>query len=99
MTSPARLRPLRQRLTRAAVPGRLPGFQAVGSPAYEPMSAELAARFNDLYLAFLHRRDGRPDLATQTFDVREKFFAELDREPVLWVGPSLIPGHARARAR
>lgn len=55
--------------------------------AFEPMSPRQAQQFRDVYLAFLHQRDGVPDMQAKTFSVREKFFAELDAEPVLWSGP------------
>jgi hypothetical protein len=58
--------------------------------AFDPMTPYQAQQFRDVYLAFLHQRDGVPDLKTQTFSVRERFFAELDKEPVLWAGTPLV---------
>jgi hypothetical protein len=55
--------------------------------AFEPMTASQTKQFRDVYLAFLRQRDGIPDMKTQTFTIREKFFAEIDAEPQLWVGP------------
>ncbi len=57
------------------------------STAFEPMSTHQREQFRDAYLAFLRKRDGVPDMKARTFDVREKFFADLERDPVLWVGP------------
>lgn len=56
------------------------------STAFQPMSASEQAKFRAAYLGYLRRRDGVPDLMTQRFDVRERFFAELDRDPCCWVG-------------
>ena len=56
------------------------------STAFQPMSASEQAKFRDAYLGYLRRRDGVPDLSTQRFDVRERFFAELDRDPCCWAG-------------
>ncbi len=58
--------------------------------AFEPMTPRQAEQFRDVYLTYLRKRDGVPDMATQKFDIREAFFAELDREPVLWAGPSPV---------
>jgi hypothetical protein len=58
--------------------------------AFDPMTPFQAQQFRDLYLAFLHKRDGVPDLKTRTFSIREQFFAELDKDPVLWAGTPLI---------
>lgn len=44
------------------------------------------SRFFTSYLAYLRARDGVPDFATNTFDVREKFFREIDANPTRWVG-------------
>lgn len=56
------------------------------SRAFEPMTPEQASRFRASYLAYLRARDGVPDLRTQRFDVRERFFAEIDASPVVWRG-------------
>lgn len=57
------------------------------SKAFETTSPAEQARFRAAYLAYLQQRDGVPDMRTQRFDMRERFFAELDAEPTLWVGP------------
>lgn len=57
------------------------------STAFEPMSDAQQAQFRAAYLAYLRARDGVPDLATQQFDVRERFFAQIDAAPVCWEGP------------
>lgn len=57
------------------------------STAFTPMSTHEREQFHDAYLAFLRQRDGVPDMQTRRFDVRERFFASLDAEPNLWVGP------------
>lgn len=54
--------------------------------AFKPMSETEKARFLATYLAYLRTRDGVPDLARQRFDVRERFFAEIDAAPVCWKG-------------
>jgi hypothetical protein len=56
------------------------------SLAFEPMSATDRAEFRAAYLAYLRNRDGVPDLQARRFDVRERFFAELDANPTCWVG-------------
>lgn len=56
------------------------------STAFQPMSTSEQAQFRAAYLGYLRSRDGVPDMKTQRFDVRERFFAELDREPCCWVG-------------
>jgi hypothetical protein len=60
------------------------------STAFEPMSTAEQARFRAAYLAYLHNRDGVPDMKAKRFDVRERFFAELDETPNLWVGPKAV---------
>jgi hypothetical protein len=55
--------------------------------ALVPMTADQRSRFRGAYLAYLRGRDGVPDLAARRFDVRERFFAEIDRAPRRWVGP------------
>src|SRR5262245_22284826 len=54
------------------------------------MSEEEKIHFRATYLAYLRARDGTPDLARQRFDVRERFFAEIDAAPVCWRGPPLV---------
>lgn len=39
------------------------------------------------YLAYLRRRDGVPDRVAHRFDVRERFFADIEANPVRWQGP------------
>ena len=56
------------------------------STAFEPMTRAEQAAFRKAYLAYLRDRDGIPDMQTQRFDVRERFFAELDAAPNCWVG-------------
>jgi len=56
------------------------------STAFEPMTPAQQAAFRAAYLAYLRNRDGIPDMQTQRFDVRERFFAELDAAPNCWVG-------------
>lgn len=57
------------------------------STAFETMTPAEQERFRAAYLAYLRGRDGIPDMRTQRFDVRERFFAELDANPSCWVGP------------
>jgi hypothetical protein len=72
------------------------------SPAFAPMSASEQLRFHSAYLAYLRARDGLPDVRSNTFDVREKFFADIDANPTRWVGPPPVDqqvfdrNHARA---
>jgi len=54
--------------------------------AFEPMSDSQGTRFRTAYLDYLRQRDGKPDLGNQRFDVREKFFAEVDANPICWKG-------------
>jgi hypothetical protein len=54
--------------------------------AFQPMTAAQQGRFRGAYLAYLRARDGVPDLATRRFDVRERFFSEVDRAPLRWAG-------------
>jgi hypothetical protein len=54
--------------------------------AFEPMSPRVKAQFRDAYLAYLRGRDGTPDLRAKRFDRRERFFAEIDADPVCWEG-------------
>jgi hypothetical protein len=56
------------------------------STVFEPMSAAQQDRFRQTYLAYLHQRDGVPDMRTQRFDIRERFFQTLDAQPRCWVG-------------
>jgi hypothetical protein len=56
------------------------------SAAFEPMTISQQARFRDDYLAYLRNRDGLPDMRTQRFDVRERFFSKVDAAPNCWVG-------------
>ncbi len=56
------------------------------STAFEPMSTQDQARFRAAYLSYLRQRDGVPDMGTQKFDVRERFFSTLDSNPKCWVG-------------
>jgi len=58
--------------------------------AFQPMTAEQQDRFRTEYLAYLRKRDGVPDLAARRFDVRERFFAEIDAMPRTWVGEPLV---------
>jgi hypothetical protein len=55
--------------------------------ALEPMTVAQQARFRTAYLAYLRVRDGTPDIPTRKFDVRERFFAEVDGSPLRWSGP------------
>lgn len=57
------------------------------STAFQPMSTDEKTRFRAEYLAYLRNRDGVPDLLAQRFDVRERFFAQIDASPVVWQGP------------
>ena len=57
------------------------------STAFDPMSAADQSRFRSAYLAYLHARDGTPDLDAQRFDLRERFFAGVDAQPQCWCGP------------
>lgn len=57
------------------------------STAFTPMSPAERSAFQATYLAYLRARDGLPDLANQRFDVRERFFAEIDAAPRVWRGP------------
>lgn len=54
---------------------------------FTPMSPAEKTAFHATYLAYLRARDGVPDLANQRFDVRERFFAEIDATPRVWRGP------------
>ncbi|HEY9855597.1 MAG TPA: hypothetical protein V6D05_07660, partial [Stenomitos sp.] len=56
------------------------------SSAFEPMHPADQATFQTAYLAYLRARDGVPDLKRRRFDVRERFFAELDAAPLCWEG-------------
>lgn len=67
------------------------------SQALTPMSPARRAEFRALYLDHLRRRDGTPDLRARRFDVREKFFAEIDASPVLWQGPPPVDPAVFAR--
>lgn len=57
---------------------------------FTPMTAVQQATFQQAYLEHLRHRDGQPNLATQRFDVREKFFQELEQSQVRWQGAPLI---------
>jgi hypothetical protein len=56
------------------------------SHAFTPMPPDHQARFRGVYLSYLRARDGVPDLAARRFDLRERFFAEIDAQPVRWSG-------------
>lgn len=56
------------------------------STVFQPMSPAEQARFRAAYLDYLHTRDGVPDISTHRFDVRERFFAEIDAAPTCWSG-------------
>jgi len=55
--------------------------------ALDPMSPAERARFVDTYLAYLRARDGVPDLANRSFDLRDRLFAAIDAATVPWDGP------------
>lgn len=55
--------------------------------ALKPMTAEDQSQFRTVYLAYLRQRDGVPDIAARRFDVRERFFADVDVSPLRWEGP------------
>lgn len=57
------------------------------SHVFVPMSPEETIRFRAAYLAYLRERNGVPDLQTQRFDGRERFFSTLDADPYCWEGP------------
>jgi hypothetical protein len=57
------------------------------SHAFEPMNPAQQEQFRVAYLAHLHARDGAPDLNAKRFDIREKFFAQVDAAPIAWAGP------------
>ncbi len=56
------------------------------SHVFEPMTPAEQAQFRAAYLAYLRKRDGVPDMQTQRFDVRERFFETLDADPCCWRG-------------
>lgn len=60
------------------------------SSAFNPMSPDEQARFRAAYLSYLQKRDGLPDMKTQRFDIREKFFSQIDSNPYCWVGPAPV---------
>ncbi len=59
----------------------------MSTSAFTPMTPADQVRFRAEYLAYLQKRDGYPDMKTQRFDIREKFFAAIDGAPNLWEGP------------
>ena len=62
------------------------------SHAFSPMPPDQQAQFQGRYLSYLRARDGVPNLAARRFDVRERFFAEIDTHPVRWQGaPPIDP--------
>lgn len=71
--------------------------------AFQPMTSEQQTRFRSAYLDYLHRRDGVPDMKTNRFDVRERFFEGIDARPTCWVGTPAVDqatfdrNHARRR--
>lgn len=54
--------------------------------AFEPMQPSQKSRFREAYLNYLRARDGQPDLRARRFDIRERFFAQIDANPVVWEG-------------
>ncbi len=66
-------------------------------PALDPMPEAEKATFRDVYLAYLRRRDGTPDLATRRFDIRERFFADVDATPRRWTGKLPVDPEVFAR--
>jgi hypothetical protein len=49
---------------------------------FTPLTEPQRADFRVAFFSHLRRRDGTPDPKTRTFDVREKMYAELSRNPV-----------------
>ena len=56
------------------------------STAFQPMSTTQQTQFRTAYLGHLHTRDGVPDISTKRFDLRERFFDEINATPTCWVG-------------
>lgn len=56
------------------------------SEIFHALSPRSRRAFQERYLAHLKRRDGTPDQRRHTFDVRERFFTELEARPVRWQG-------------
>ena len=57
---------------------------------FQALSSNDKAAWQARYLSFLQERDGTPDLETRSFDVRERFFSDIDQRPIRWQGKPLI---------
>lgn len=60
------------------------------SASFEAMSESQRRSFQGAYLRYLKARDGVPDRDARRFDVRERFFAEVDAAPTCWVGAAPV---------
>ena len=57
---------------------------------FQALSSNEKTAWQARYLSFLQERDGTPNLAERSFDVREVFFSDIDQRPIRWQGKPLI---------
>ena len=57
---------------------------------FKPLSPAQRAAFTPYYLDYLHVRDGIPDRETHTFSIREKYFREIDGNPIRRAGTPVV---------
>ena len=60
------------------------------SQLFQALSNNEKTAWQARYLSFLQERDGIPNLAERSFDVREGFFSDIDQRPIRWQGKPLI---------
>src|SRR3712207_6741235 len=60
------------------------------SELFTALSPSERVAFRARYLEHLKRRDGTPDQARHTFDIREEFFREIEARPVRWQGQPIV---------
>jgi hypothetical protein len=60
------------------------------SEIFTPLPQSERGAFRARYLEHLKRRDGTPDQARHTFDIREEFFQDLEANPVRWQGRPIV---------
>jgi len=62
----------------------------MGTNVFTAFSAEEKEDFSQKYMQHLKHRNGEPDLPNRTFSVRERFFSDLEENPVCRYGPAVV---------
>lgn len=67
------------------------------SEVFQPLTQAQREEWQARYLTFLQHRDGTPNFAGRSFDVREKFFEDIDTRPIRWEGKALVDAEVFTR--